>query len=677
MYTGLGPHLITIPVGLWMTWNASVDATWPESSSRPPRPWALVNAGDTSNLSRAPPQEHQSIAVQMSALPSANPRLRVRPEPMTGRTFMFNFFGKDEKQAPSPVSTDLALAIRPEPMPGRLVVSDVPGNACGQGDDISGPSTDLCLATRPSQDARVISDGIDSASFDLSQSDVAAADPLTIPSLGPTSVACNDAGKTVNDATSTSNHPNSIEPLIGNNPNFIPPPLYHQQLHSDSKLHHQRRPINDHGDYQTPEGQDSSVYTRSGQKTFPVSWFTERGLNPWSMFPRIDRAPDQQQTLNGNTEASPLPRGMNGAVSEGFSKNKEIMPDGSSSKRAICLSPHRPSDADADIQSRPAKRREIDQLLTESRIQSPSIPTGIQIGHEDPSAPVKQTLSEIIQFNVASFRDSSSEHLINPFFERRISRMNARIMSICQGDQIKIPIMKPSRVCLFLRGYSYSKSKMLSDRLNKERRYGRSIVETEYGKYVRKIEHLAVAHIEEHQEHWFKFWKERTQIDFEEILLHQASRIIDSRIARRNLVLLLSHIDMVGTILENFCSKSSKGLPDCGAKLLQEAAEFFKAPVDQSSSSQAHRFEIPSLQEHDIFTKSENKNDHYKEAMDWVWEQMGAFITQSKEDQLKEILVPAVRKYQPNRVFFRDVFTYTIVQRTQKLRSYLHQDNKI
>ncbi|KNE95481.1 hypothetical protein PSTG_11193 [Puccinia striiformis f. sp. tritici PST-78] len=423
MYTGLGPHLITIHVGLWMIWTASVDATWPESSSRPPRPWALVNAGDTSNLSRAPPQEHQSIAVQMAALPSANPCLRVRPEPMTGRTFMFNFFGKDEKQAPSPVSTDLALAIRPEPMPGRLVVTDVPGNACGQGDAISGPSTDLCLATPPSQVARVISDRIDSASFDSYQTGVAAADPLTTQSLGSTPVACNDAGKTVNYAPSTSNHPDSISPLNGDHSTKIPTPFHHQELHSDPNLHHERQPKKHHGDHQTPEGQDSSVYTRSGQNTFPVSWFTERGLDPWNMFPRKGGTSNQKQTLNGNTEASPLPGEMNAlAVASQGSQNKEIMPDGSSLKRPIRLSPYRDSDAEADIQSRPAKRREIDQLLTESRTQSPSIQTGIQIGDEDPSAPVKQTLSEIIQRSAQGFNHGaiSSSSFFTQLFEDEV-----------------------------------------------------------------------------------------------------------------------------------------------------------------------------------------------------------------------------------------------------------------
>ncbi|KAI9611029.1 hypothetical protein H4Q26_008876 [Puccinia striiformis f. sp. tritici PST-130] len=104
----------------------------------------------------------------MSSLPSANPCLGVRPAPMAGRTFMFDFFSKEEKQASlarSPVSTNLALAVRPEPISGRHAVIDVPANACGQGDAaILDPATDLCLSTPPSQVARVIR--IDSASFD-------------------------------------------------------------------------------------------------------------------------------------------------------------------------------------------------------------------------------------------------------------------------------------------------------------------------------------------------------------------------------------------------------------------------------------------------------------------------------------------------------------------------------
>ncbi|KAI7956662.1 hypothetical protein MJO28_003757 [Puccinia striiformis f. sp. tritici] len=137
----------------------------------------------------------------------------------------------------------------------------------------------------------------------------------------------------------------------------IPSPLHHQQLDPDSNLHHQRQPIDDNRDHQAPKGQHASVDTKSGQKTFPVSLSTERGLNPWSMFRRKDR------TTN------------------------------------------RCSDAEADLQSRPAKRRETAQLLTESCVQSLPTQNVIQIDPKDPSAPVKQTLSDIIRFDLASFQN--------------------------------------------------------------------------------------------------------------------------------------------------------------------------------------------------------------------------------------------------------------------------------
>ncbi|KAI9624914.1 hypothetical protein KEM48_008636 [Puccinia striiformis f. sp. tritici PST-130] len=293
--------------------------------------------------------------------------LGVRPAPMAGRTFMFDFFGKEEKQAslaPSPVSTNLALAVRPEPISGRHAVIDVPGNACGQGDAaILDPATNLCLSTPPSQVARVIR--IDSASFDSNQSNVAAAHPLTTQFLGSTPVVCNAAGKTVNFALSTSTsykHPDSSSPLISNHPTAtIPSPLHHQQLDPDSNLHHQRRPIDDNGDHQAPKGQHPSLITKSGQKTFLVSLSTERGLNPWSTFPRKDRTTNRR------------------------------------------------SDGEADLQSRPAKRRETAQLLTESCVQSLPTQNVIQIDPDDPSAPVKQTLSDIIRFDLASFQNYPSE----------------------------------------------------------------------------------------------------------------------------------------------------------------------------------------------------------------------------------------------------------------------------
>ncbi|KAI7956666.1 hypothetical protein MJO28_003761 [Puccinia striiformis f. sp. tritici] len=655
-----------------MTWNASVHATWPETSSRPPRPWAIVNADDTSNLGRAPPQEHQSNPALMSTLPSANPCSGVRPAHMTGRTLMFDFFGKEEKQAPSPVSTNLALAIQPEPIPGRLVVTDVPGKACGPRDAISGPSTDLCLTTPPSQVARVISDRIDSASFNSYQIGVAAADPLTTQSLGSTPVACNDAGKTVNYAPSTSNHPDSISPLINNHPTTIPPPLHHQELESESKLCHQRRPINDPWDHQTPEGHNSSVDTKSGQETFPVSWFTERGLNPWSMFPRRDRdrAPDQQQRFNANTEPSPLPREMNPAVSQGFSENKEITLDGSSSKRPIFLSHHGPSDANTDIQSRPAKRRGHSQLLTESRIQSPSTQTVIQSELEEPSASMKQTLSEIIQFDLSSLHDPMYKQ---PIHQTRVVKMTEIIGSFCPGDQLKIPIMEPLQVRLFFRSYSMKLYWGLNC-VDTDPSQPEFLERSKYGENPqRNIHNLVLAHIAAHQDDWFKFWKERTEIDFEKIFLHQASPH-NYRISSRNFVLLLSHIDMIGTILENYCLKSSEGLPDCGAKLLQEAAELFKAGVNLIRPFPAQRFKIPLLQDQHISTDAENNKDYYEEALEWVWTWVQNFILQSEEDQLWKILHPAagLQTNRSDRMFFRDVFTYTIVQRTEKLRSYLH-----
>ncbi|POV93963.1 hypothetical protein PSHT_16515 [Puccinia striiformis] len=98
---------------------------------------------------------------------------------------------------------------------------------------------------------------------------------------------------------------------------------------------------------------------------------------------------------------------------------------------------------------------------------------------------------------------------------------------------------------------------------------------------------------------------------------------------------------MIGTILENYCLKSSEGLPDCGAKLLQEAAELFKAGVNLIRPFPAQRFKIPLLQDQHISTDAENNKDYYEEALEWVWTWVQNFILQSEEDQLWKILHPA------------------------------------
>ncbi|KAA1110909.1 hypothetical protein PGT21_034143 [Puccinia graminis f. sp. tritici] len=327
-----------------------------------------------------------------------------------------------------------------------------------------------------------------------------------------------------------------------------------------------------------------------------------------------------------------------------------------SSKHLSRLSPQGqgPSASTAEICMQPTKRRKIDKFPTDLiHTQFSSIGNVKQSASKKSVVPsVTQTdlkLSDIFKFNVDVFQHPQYKSVR---YEFKVKKIISKMRLFCFNDELTIPAkINARRISHFFRKFS------MNCVIPKEG--DEEFIETAATER-RDLLNSAVNCVDSQQSLWFDFWKERTGINFQEIDLSQVPRAQSTKdTSGRDLALLLFHVDMIGTILQNHFLSNPKHYQDYGANLLIEAADLIK------QSSWENPF--PGIRNNKSTVCLETKRD-----LKWVWEWIRNFLIQSQEEKLKNIFFKD-KNYEIHfltQCFFTDVFAYSIKKLNHRLLEY-------
>ncbi|KAH9470377.1 hypothetical protein Pst134EA_007639 [Puccinia striiformis f. sp. tritici] len=643
----LDPCLFVLLVGLWMIRNGSVGATWPANQSRLPKvmydDYGASNTDDILRLSLAPPQSHHRY--------EAEPTIHISTELSLGNDPVTKIFGKNFRNDDSG--------------PGNQQASINPYRAQASS---AFPSVTLSLAT-PSVHAagKFLTDGRTSdrelqAFINSDQADVTSKLPLdaTSSETSPGPGHLELRGKEDDDAPSWSNYQYFILPVLQNS----------EDVKSLQANHHR--------DHQTLELQHTSFHTTSPQNELSPSRFTGRGPKSLSNLSKvnIDRL-DNRPTLNEATSASPLHGAIN-AIPKHQSLKHIQMPHSRSPKRPSVLSNEGSLPQVGHLQVQPTKKQKFGQPRTDATdIHALSIKTVHRISPDNLAAPVQEQSAkpkDIFKFDVDLFQRDQYESNGD---KEKVAMIIPIIQSLQQDNQLKISKMKPWEVRQFFRRFSsnglHKINKMGSKHSRRKKAQGAlsSVPVLPSSAYADRQHRMssAVNLLDLQQENWFEFWRERIGIDVKRInSLQIKTKNTKKDCTGRDFGLLLLHIDMIGTILEEYCMKNSETVPlDCGAKLIKEAMKLFE-PSILENTFRKHKFLGNSVD-----SNTESTRSHNKEAMIWLWEWIQTIIHQSEEERLKEIIFSDGEKAIHNltRAFFHDVFGYSFEKLDQKISSYL------
>ncbi|POW06550.1 hypothetical protein PSHT_10299, partial [Puccinia striiformis] len=615
----------------------------PQGISRLPKvmydDYGASNTDDILRLSLAPPQSHHRY--------EAEPTIHISTELSLGNDPVTKIFGKNFRNDDSG--------------PGNQQASINPYRAQASS---AFPSVTLSLAT-PSVHAagKFLTDGRTSdrelqAFINSDQADVTSKLPLdaTSSETSPGPGHLELRGKEDDDAPSWSNYQYFILPVLQNS----------EDVKSLQANHHR--------DHQTLELQHTSFHTTSPQNELSPSRFTGRGPKSLSNLSKvnIDRL-DNRPTLNEATSASPLHGAIN-AIPKHQSLKHIQMPHSRSPKRPSVLSNEGSLPQVGHLQVQPTKKQKFGQPRTDATdIHALSIKTPRQSGRASTRTKCK-TQGYIFKFDVDLFQRDQYESNGD---KEKVAMIIPIIQSLQQDNQLKISKMKPWEVRQFFRRFSsnglHKINKMGSKHSRRKKAQGAlsSVPVLPSSAYADRQHRMssAVNLLDLQQENWFEFWRERTGIDVKRInSLQIKTKNTKKDCTGRDFGLLLLHIDMIGTILEEYCMKNSETVPlDCGAKLIKEAMKLFE-PSILENTFRKHKFLGNSVD-----SNTESTRSHNKEAMIWLWEWIQTIIHQSEEERLKEIIFSDGEKAIHNltRAFFHDVFGYSFEKLDQKISSYL------
>ncbi|KAA1076055.1 hypothetical protein PGT21_033348 [Puccinia graminis f. sp. tritici] len=330
------------------------------------------------------------------------------------------------------------------------------------------------------------------------------------------------------------------------------------------------------------------------------------------------------------------------------------------------------------LQLTPEKKRKMSDYLTgSSPYQRSLIEQSNPIGYQRLTIPLTQQedmkITDIFVFDEEVFKHKQYN---SKKYEAKVNKIISKIRSLHSDDhQLKIPNRKPRDVALFFQSLGRSGGHDVQMKIQMMK-HNPSLSQTEIISKLRLISRnerrdlirTALGHLEPHKTLWFRFWKERTGINFGKLIPSQVpgSNRLSVEYTARDLALLIFQIDTIGTVLcENDLANLEK-IQDYGARLLQEAESLIG---DQIKSNLIER------------SKVEYSNDRYntmrdpEESVRWVWFWMKQFLEGSKEVQLKKIFFQRTEN-QINELakgFCTDVFIYSIENLNTRLANYYTQ----
>ncbi|KAI7948205.1 hypothetical protein MJO29_009870 [Puccinia striiformis f. sp. tritici] len=629
----LWPRLFVFPVGLWLTWNAPVGATWPANPSRLPdvKNYEASNAGDFLHLSLAPPQAHHPYEEELTRCTSTDPCTDLS----LGNQPVFTKFGKNVPTHASKTGINHQTGI----------------DSCEAETATSSPSTIPSSATPSEHHAiRLPTDALTSvkkhqAFIPYNSSGGTRKFKPAAPFLDTSPGHLEVEGKIDNDAPSSSNYRSSIFPVLQNEG---------AGTLDESNLFQERLRTNYPGDHQTIGTQASPFHPKYYQNIPSLAWFEDIVSNSWRTPQQADIGKFiKNPALNEFTTASSLQVAT--PAHQSF-EHVQIMPATRSSKRPRILFegttfPEAVGPLKVQATSKPG------QTLTDTTHMQKalSIGTRSQFGSDKRAVNMGQKrmmLTEPFKFDADLFR---RDQCGTKGDGEKIDKMISTIQSLQQGNQPKISKIETWEVPQIFRSCS-----RLGQLEECQRVYNLMSDSTH-----RRV-HSSIECLDPRQTRWFEFWGGRTGIDLSRLNSLQAVTKGKPRdYYGRDFALLLLHIDMIGTILKEYCLHDPETGQDCGAKLIKKAIELFEASILEDSFRKhkftTNLFEIPS-----------SVHLRAKKPMPWVWECVQTLIYHSKEENLKEIffLNGGYNIHDLTRSFFSNVFDFSIEGMIQILSRY-------
>ncbi|KAI9615629.1 hypothetical protein H4Q26_011571 [Puccinia striiformis f. sp. tritici PST-130] len=310
----LWPRLFVFPVGLWLTWNAPVGATWPANPSRLPdvKNYEASNAGDFLHLSLAPPQAHHPYEEELTRCTSTDPCTDLS----LGNQPVFTKFGKNVPTHASKTGINHQTGI----------------DSCEAETATSSPSTIPSSATPSEHHAiRLPTDALTSvkkhqAFIPYNSSGGTRKFKPAAPFLDTSPGHLEVEGKIDNDAPSSSNYRSSIFPVLQNEG---------AGTLDESNLFQERLRTNYPGDHQTIGTQASPFHPKYYQNIPSLAWFEDIVSNSWRTPQQADIGKFiKNPALNEFTTASSLQVAT--PAHQSF-EHVQIMPATRSSKRPRIL----------------------------------------------------------------------------------------------------------------------------------------------------------------------------------------------------------------------------------------------------------------------------------------------------------------------------------------------------